>query len=59
MKTCVSINCLFIGFCKDYNNEIDRSNGCKMQEWIISRADEHRKREHKAKRNAGGRTKHE
>ena len=36
VKTCVSIVCPFIGCCKDYNNNVDRSSGCVTQDYILS-----------------------
>lgn len=42
METCCSINCLFIGFCKNYNNNIDRSDGCKTQLLIIKQVEKYK-----------------
>lgn len=42
METCCSINCLFIGFCKNYNNNIDRSAGCKTQLFIIKQIEKYK-----------------
>ena len=47
MKTCVSIDCLFIGFCNQYNCGVDRSDGCKAQDWIIHQVEKHKEREKK------------
>lgn len=38
MKTCVSMNCPFISFCKDYNFLVDRSEGCATQNKILTAA---------------------
>lgn len=38
MKTCVSIQCPFIAFCKQYNNNYDRSDGCETQQMIVDKA---------------------
>lgn len=42
METCWSINCPFIAFCKEYNNDIDRSNGCTTQRWIIKEVEKYK-----------------
>ena len=42
METCCSINCPFIAFCKEYNNEIDRSEGCKTQLLIIKQVEKYK-----------------
>lgn len=38
MKTCVSIECPFILYCKKYNCEVDRTGGCKVQDNIMTLA---------------------
>lgn len=38
MKTCVSINCPFINFCKDYNLKLDRETGCTTKSKIVAAA---------------------
>ena len=38
MKTCASIQCPFIAYCKQYSNNHDRSDGCKTQRLIIDQA---------------------
>lgn len=38
MATCVSINCPFIDYCKDYSLTKDRSGGCKTQDNIMALA---------------------
>lgn len=38
MKTCVSLDCPFIPYCKDYNFKVDRTGGCKTQEKIVEQA---------------------
>lgn len=42
-KTCVSINCPFIRYCKDYNFLVERNGGCKTQEAILYGAEKLRK----------------
>jgi len=42
METCCSINCLFTGFCKFYNNNIDRADECKTQLWIIKQVEKYK-----------------
>lgn len=37
-KTCVSMNCPFIWFCKEYHLETDRADGCKTQDRILEAA---------------------
>lgn len=44
MKTCVSMNCPFMGICKEYNFLVDRSNGCKTQQFILKKSSEMLKR---------------
>lgn len=39
MKTCVSIECPFIHYCKDYNFLVDRGNGCSTQREIMEAAE--------------------
>lgn len=39
MKTCVSIDCPFISFCKAYNFLVDRSDGCDTQNSILKAAE--------------------
>lgn len=41
-ESCCSIDCLFIGFCKDYNNSINRAEGCKTQKRIIEQVERYK-----------------
>lgn len=38
--TCVSMDCPFMGICREYNFLVDRSNGCKTQKFILEKASE-------------------
>lgn len=38
MKTCVSMNCPFIDYCKDYNFLVDRGEKCETKERLIRSA---------------------
>lgn len=52
MKTCVSIECPFIHYCKDYNFLVDRGNGCSTQREIMEAAEKlKRQRRKEGKRN--------
>lgn len=37
-KTCVSMRCPFIWFCRDYHLEMDRPDGCVTQDRIVEAA---------------------
>lgn len=50
MKTCCSINCPFIPFCKDYNFTIDRKDGCETQSLILQRAEKLKKQQENLKK---------
>lgn len=43
MKTCVSIECPFMWYCKDYNFLVDREGGCKTQDQILQQAEKLKK----------------
>lgn len=38
MKTCVSMECPFIHYCKEYNFLVDREGGCSAQKAILQGA---------------------
>lgn len=38
MKTCVSMSCPFISYCRFYNFLVDRGERCPIQQEIVSRA---------------------
>ena len=38
MKTCVSIDCPLISYCKHYSLNVDRSQGCETQKRIVRAA---------------------
>lgn len=39
MKTCVSMECPFLMYCKDYNFLVDREAGCKTQDALMRGAE--------------------
>lgn len=38
METCVSMNCPFMMYCREYNFQIDRTGGCDTQRKILHAA---------------------
>lgn len=38
MTTCVTLDCPFICYCKEYNYLVDRGEGCEHMEQIIKKA---------------------
>ena len=38
MKTCVSMKCPFIPYCKHYNFKVNHEGGCKTQDNILKAA---------------------
>ncbi len=38
MTTCVTLDCPFILYCKEYNYLVDRGESCKHMEQIIKKA---------------------
>lgn len=49
MSNCVSMNCPFIPYCKEYNFLIDRGDKCNIQEEIIKGAEKLKKQKGKAR----------
>ena len=56
MKTCVSMNCPFISYCKDYSLTADRGDRCITQERIVRAAKSLESRINKYAKNKGGQT---
>ena len=44
MNTCVSMNCPFINYCKEYNFLVDRGEQCKTQNKILRLASDYIKK---------------
>lgn len=53
MKTCVSMNCPFIHYCKFYNFLVDRGDGCDTQKKIMESAERLKKQKRKEGRENG------
>ena len=49
MNTCVTLDCPFICYCKEYNYTVDRGERCEHMEQIIRKATRFDKQRKKAK----------